>query len=99
MANDNEAFKERVNESLVRHVNAVNEVVKRKNTYFWDYGNSFMLNAGRAGADIFAEDGVAFDIPVTWRISWVMFFLSDSDLPMDLHVRKGGRSRFDRFLG
>ena len=63
MANDNEAFKERVNESLVRHVNAVNEVVKRKNTYFWDYGNSFMLNAGRAGADIFAEDGVSFRYP------------------------------------
>jgi len=63
MANDNDAFKERVQESLVRHVDAVNEVVRKKGTYFWDYGNSFMLNAGRAGADIFAEDGVNFRYP------------------------------------
>eukprot|EP00939_MAST-03C_sp_MAST-3C-sp1_P001673 g1673.t1 len=55
MANDTETFKAKVDESLRRHVAAVNRLVDR-GMYFFDYGNSFMLSAGRAGADIFAND-------------------------------------------
>ncbi len=53
MASDPEMFKIRVRESLVRHVNAIN-VLSARGMYFWDYGNAFLLEAGRAGADIFA---------------------------------------------
>jgi len=56
MAENPEEFKHRVRESLIRHVNAIN-VVARKGMYFWDYGNAFLLEAGRAGADIFKQDG------------------------------------------
>jgi urocanate hydratase len=52
MANNPELFKERVYESLRRQVNAINQLTAR-GMYFWDYGNAFMLEAGRAGADIF----------------------------------------------
>ena len=55
MAMNPDLFKEKVQESLVRHVNAVNKLVKR-GMYFWDYGNAFLLEAGRAGADVFNED-------------------------------------------
>jgi len=48
-------FKEKVQESLVRHVAAVNKLVE-KGMYFWDYGNAFLLEAGRAGADVFKQD-------------------------------------------
>lgn len=57
MANNPEQFREKVQESLVRHVNAVNALAA-KGMYFWDYGNAFLLEAGRAGADIFKEDGL-----------------------------------------
>ncbi len=56
MANDPEQFKAKVQESLIRHVNAVNELTAR-GMYFWDYGNAFLLEAGRAGANVFREDG------------------------------------------
>ncbi len=56
MVKDPEGFSEKVRQSLIRHVNAVNEMVNR-GMYFWDYGNAFLLEAGRAGADIFAPDG------------------------------------------
>jgi urocanate hydratase len=56
MADDPETFKERVHTSLKRHVEAVNALTAR-GMYFWDYGNAFLLEAGRAGADIFNEDG------------------------------------------
>jgi urocanate hydratase len=48
-------FKELVQASLRRHVNAINKLVARGMS-FWDYGNSFLLEAGRAGADIFRDD-------------------------------------------
>ncbi len=54
MVNDPETFKERVQQTLVRHVKAVNTLADR-GMYFWDYGNAFLLEAGRAGADIFSE--------------------------------------------
>ena len=56
MANDPERFRQKVQDSLKRHVKAVNTLSER-GMYFWDYGNAFLLEAGRAGADIFAEDG------------------------------------------
>ena len=56
MAEEPELFKEKVYESLRRHVEAVNKMTKQ-GMYFWDYGNAFLLESGRAGADIFKEDG------------------------------------------
>jgi urocanate hydratase len=59
MANDPETFKRKVQESLRRHVAAVNKHTA-KGTYFFDYGNAFLLEASRAGADVFAADGINF---------------------------------------
>lgn len=61
MANDPENFKIKVQESLVRQVKAINTLAER-GMYFWDYGNAFLLEAGRAGADVFAE-GELFRYP------------------------------------
>ena len=52
MAEEPERFKECVRESLRRHVAAVNKLTA-KGMYFFDYGNAFLLEASRAGADIF----------------------------------------------
>lgn len=49
-------FREHVQKSLRRHVDAVNTLASR-GMYFWDYGNAFLLEAGRAGADVFTSDG------------------------------------------
>lgn len=51
MANDPNRFKELVQETLRRHANAVNKHAER-GTYFFDYGNAFLLEASRAGADV-----------------------------------------------
>ena len=56
LKNDPAEFKKRVQESLRRQVNAIN-VLNSKGTRFWDYGNAFLLEAGRAGADVILEDG------------------------------------------
>lgn len=56
MAQDPLAFRERVRDSLIRQVNAIKQLTAR-GMYFWDYGNAFLLEAGRAGADVFKEDG------------------------------------------
>ncbi len=56
MANNPEKFKEHVQESLRRHVAAVNKCVAN-GTYFFDYGNAFLLESSRADADILKEDG------------------------------------------
>ncbi len=56
MAEDPDKFKEYVQRSLRRHVDVINRI-SAKGMYFWDYGNAFLLEAGRAGADIFKEDG------------------------------------------
>ncbi len=56
MAREPETFKEAVKGSLRRHVVAINGLVK-KGMYFWDYGNAFLLESGRAGADVFRESG------------------------------------------
>ncbi|SDL55624.1 urocanate hydratase [Salinimicrobium catena] len=55
MANDPEAFKEKVQESLRRQTEAINRHTQ-KGTYFFDYGNAFLLEASRAGAKIFKDE-------------------------------------------
>ncbi len=56
MAEEPEHFKKKVQESLRRHAAAVNRLAA-KGMYFFDYGNAFLLEASRAGADIIREDG------------------------------------------
>ncbi len=56
MAKNPNAFKKEVQASLRRHVAAVNTMAER-GMYFWDYGNAFLLESGRADADIFNEKG------------------------------------------
>ena len=55
-------FKEKVYESLRRHVAAVN-AHSAKGTYFFDYGNAFLLESSRAGAEVMAENGIDFRYP------------------------------------
>lgn len=62
MANDPILFKEHIQDTLRRHATAVNNHTA-KGTYFFDYGNAFLLEASRAGADIMAEDGINFRYP------------------------------------
>jgi urocanate hydratase len=54
-----EEFKVFVKKSLVRQANAINKHAK-KGTYFFDYGNAFLLEASRAGADIMADNNIDF---------------------------------------
>lgn len=56
MADDPEQFKTKVQESLRRHVDAINKLTA-KGMYFFDYGNAFLLESSRAGADILKENG------------------------------------------
>jgi len=56
MAENPEEFKKKVQESLRRQVKAINTLTA-KGMYFFDYGNAFLLEAGRAGADIMKDDG------------------------------------------
>ncbi len=57
MAEEPELFKQKVQESLRRHVAAINKCVERFGTYFFDYGNAFLLESSRAGADILKPNG------------------------------------------
>ena len=57
MAEEPEIFKEKVQKTLRRHVVAVNKCVAKFNTYFFDYGNAFLLEASRAKADILNDKG------------------------------------------
>lgn len=56
MAEKPEEFKKHVHESLKRQVEAINKLAA-KGMYFFDYGNAFLLEASRAGADILKDDG------------------------------------------
>ena len=49
-------FKREVQETLRRHAKAVN-IMAERGMYFWDYGNAFLLEASRVGADVVKEDG------------------------------------------
>ena len=52
-------FKVHVEKSLIRQTNAINKHAA-KGTYFFDYGNAFLLEASRAGANIMAHNGIDF---------------------------------------
>jgi urocanate hydratase len=56
MAKEPAKFKKAVEASLIRQVNAIKKLTGR-GMYFWDYGNAFLLEAGRAGADVMNPDG------------------------------------------
>jgi urocanate hydratase len=62
MAKDPAKFKEKVQETLRRHATAVNKHAA-KGTYFFDYGNAFLLEASRAGADVMAVNNIDFKYP------------------------------------
>ena len=62
MAKDPELFKKKVQQTLIRHVNAINKHTE-KGTYFFDYGNAFLLEASRAGADVLKPSGTDFRYP------------------------------------
>lgn len=62
MATDPAAFKDKVQESLRRQAAAINKHTA-KGTYFFDYGNAFLLEASRAWADIMAPNGIDFKYP------------------------------------
>ena len=62
MANQPQLFKEKVQETLRRHTTAINKHTA-KGTYFFDYGNAFLLEASRAGADIMDKNGIDFKYP------------------------------------
>ena len=56
MVQEPEKFREKVKESLRRQVDAINKIAA-SGMYFWDYGNAFLLEAGRAGAEVMRHDG------------------------------------------
>ncbi len=56
IAENPEAFTNHVQESLKRHVGAINALTQ-KGMYFFDYGNAFLLESSRAGADILKSNG------------------------------------------
>lgn len=62
IAEEPEKFKELVQESLRRQAASINQHAER-GTYFFDYGNAFLLEASRAGADIKGKDGREFKFP------------------------------------
>ena len=56
LKDDPERFRDEVKSILIRHVKAIN-TLSDMGMHFWDYGNAFLLEASKAGADVFAEDG------------------------------------------
>ncbi len=59
MAENPTLFKQKVQETLIRHANSINKHTA-KGTYFFDYGNAFLLEASRAGADVMADNKIDF---------------------------------------
>ncbi|NOT76246.1 MAG: urocanate hydratase [Cyclobacteriaceae bacterium] len=62
MVRNPEEFKKQVQDSLRRQATAIKHHTSR-GTYFFDYGNAFLLEASRAGADVMATDGINFKYP------------------------------------
>ncbi|MFS4493239.1 urocanate hydratase [Maribacter sp. 2308TA10-17] len=62
MSEHPEEFKVKIQETLRRHAAAINAHTA-KGTYFFDYGNAFLLEASRAGADVMAENNIDFRYP------------------------------------
>ena len=73
MAEKPHEFKEYVQKSLIRQINVINRF-SEKGMYFFDYGNAFLLEAGRAGADIMKEDGSFIYPSYVQDIMGPMFF-------------------------
>tara|TARA_B100001287_G_scaffold75219_1_gene62460 strand:- start:6536 stop:8299 length:1764 start_codon:yes stop_codon:yes gene_type:complete len=62
MSNNPKLFKEKVQSTIRKHAEIINKHTAR-GTYFFDYGNAFLLEASRAGADVISNDGVTFKYP------------------------------------
>lgn len=62
ISNDPILFKLKVKESLLIHAEFINKHCE-KGTYFFDYGNAFLLETSKAGGDVFSKDGVNFKFP------------------------------------
>ena len=62
LSEDPERFANEVRSTLRRHADAVNKLADA-GMYFWDYGNAFLLEASRAGADVMSKDGKSFRYP------------------------------------
>ncbi len=62
MASNPKLFKDYVQKSLVRQIDAINAHTQN-GTYFFDYGNAFLLESSRAGADVMAANGIDFKYP------------------------------------
>ena len=62
MVDDPDKFKKEVKSTLIRHAQSINNHTN-KGTYFFDYGNAFLLEASRADADVMAQDGIKFKYP------------------------------------
>jgi len=62
ISSDPDTFRKQVQESLRKQTELINKHAE-KGTYFFDYGNAFLLEASRAGADIMAENGIDFRYP------------------------------------
>ncbi len=91
MADDPEKFRSLVQESLRRQVNAINRLAEN-GMYFFDYGNAFLLESSRAGADITLPDG-RFRYP-----SYVQDIMGPGffDYGLGLHIRRSGRPETHR---
>jgi len=94
MAKEPERFQKEVHQSLIRQVAAINTMAER-GMYFWDYGNAFLLEASRAGADVMKPDGnfkypsYVQDImgPMCFDYGFGPFrWVCTSGKPEDLHV-------------
>ncbi len=59
LSNNPKEFKIKVKNSLIRHANAINTLTEN-GMYFWDYGNAFLLEASRAGADVMSNNNFKF---------------------------------------
>ncbi len=101
VASDPDKFKAEVYRSLKRQATAINKHTER-GTYFFDYGNAFLLEASRAGADVMAADGINFKFPSYVQdimgpmcfdfgfgpFRWVCTSCKDTDLDFTDHLAK-----------
>ena len=91
MAEEPEKFREAVRASLRRHVAAINRL-SASGMYFFDYGNAFLLESSRAGADILKADGT-FRYPSYVQDIMGPLYFDYGFGPLGLHEREAGRPR------
>ncbi len=93
MAEEPEKFREAVQASLRRQVAAINRLAA-KGMYFFDYGNAFLLESSRAGADILKADGTFRYPSYVQDIMGPLYLrLRFRPVPLGLHVGEAGRPR------